>query len=128
MTIFNHWLYSFNLLILKRILLFLLNNLDRNQTDLHRFKPSSRAILINEQLNHLYLLQHKDMTGLESTSLFLSKLASLTKPYVTVSCHTAPTKGFIKLVFITFMDHIVTMPMYKFNFTSSFTVRIQFMM
>jgi hypothetical protein len=44
-------------------LLFLLNNLDRNQTDLHRFKPSSRAILINEQLNHLYLLQHKDMTG-----------------------------------------------------------------
>ena len=45
-------------------MLFLLNNLDRNQTDLHRFKPSSRAILINEQLNHLYLLQHKDMTGL----------------------------------------------------------------
>jgi len=34
--------------------------LDRNQTDLHRFKPSSRTALINEQLNPLKMLLYKD--------------------------------------------------------------------
>jgi len=38
-------------------------NLDRNQTDLHRFKPNSRAILKNEQFNHLNQFQLKAMTN-----------------------------------------------------------------
>lgn len=37
--------------------------LDRNQTDLHRFEPSSRDTLINEQLNPLKLLHLKDVSG-----------------------------------------------------------------
>jgi len=38
-------------------------NSDRNQTDLHRFKPNSRAILKNEQFNFLNQIQLKVMTN-----------------------------------------------------------------
>jgi hypothetical protein len=34
---------------------------DRNQTDLHRSKPSSRNILIDEQSNPMQKLHRKDM-------------------------------------------------------------------
>jgi len=38
-------------------------NSDRNQTDLHRFKPNSRAILKNEQFYLLHQIQRKEMTN-----------------------------------------------------------------
>ena len=38
-------------------------NSDRDKTDLHRFKPNSCVILIDEQSNHLLLLQNKDITN-----------------------------------------------------------------
>jgi len=37
--------------------------LDRNKTDLHRFKPSSRAFLFDEQSNPLKLLHLKEKTN-----------------------------------------------------------------
>ena len=37
--------------------------MDRDKTDLHRFKPNSCVILLDEQSNHLLLLQNKDMTN-----------------------------------------------------------------
>jgi len=40
--------------------LFLLNNTDRNKTDLHRFKPNSCTVLLVEQTNHSNLLQLVD--------------------------------------------------------------------
>jgi len=40
-----------------------MTNSDRNQTDLHRFKPNSRAILENEQFYPLNLIQLKEMTS-----------------------------------------------------------------
>jgi len=43
--------------------LILLRNLDRNKTGSRRFKPNSCAILINEQLNHKYFLQHWDIAS-----------------------------------------------------------------
>ena len=36
---------------------------DRNKTDLRRFKPNSCKILMNEQFNHLNLLQFKDISS-----------------------------------------------------------------
>jgi len=38
-------------------------NSDKNQTDLHRFEPNSRAVLINEQFNFLFFLQNKATTS-----------------------------------------------------------------
>jgi len=38
-------------------------NVDRNKTDLHRFKPNSCDVLINEQLNPLQLLHRKDTSN-----------------------------------------------------------------
>ena len=40
---------------------FLPHNLDRNKTGSRRFKPNSCIILINEQLNHLHILQCMDI-------------------------------------------------------------------
>jgi len=37
--------------------------LDRNQTDSHRSKPNSRAVLIDEQSNHLLQLHNKETTN-----------------------------------------------------------------
>ena len=36
-------------------------NLDRNKTGSRRFKPNSRTILMDEQSNHFYRLQQKEM-------------------------------------------------------------------
>ena len=44
-------------------ILYLLNNLDRNQTDSHRFEPNSRNILIGEQPNLCYQLQQQEMSS-----------------------------------------------------------------
>ena len=40
---------------------FLFNTVDRDQTVSQRFKPSSRIILISEQLNPWQLVHHQDM-------------------------------------------------------------------
>ncbi len=47
----------------RRKFFFLLNNSDRNKTDLRRFKPNSREILIDEQSNPFYKLQQKDISS-----------------------------------------------------------------
>ena len=49
----------FGLFILKTKCIFSVFNLDRMETDFHRFKPNSRIALINEQLNPLLQLQNK---------------------------------------------------------------------
>jgi len=58
----NNWLFFTDLFIQGKIMSNLLENLDRNKTDSHRFKPTSRNILIDEQSNHFYQLQQKDMS------------------------------------------------------------------
>jgi len=55
-----HRLFFTGLLILGKISHFSKFSSDRNKTDLHRFKPNSGTLLINEQFNHLHLLQRKD--------------------------------------------------------------------
>jgi len=58
--ILNNWLMFYGLLILIKHKLSLMKSLDRNKTDLHRFKPNSRTLLIDEQSNHLSVLPDKD--------------------------------------------------------------------
>ena len=41
----------FGLLIQESSCLWFYHSFDRNQTDLHRFKPNSRDVLLSEQLN-----------------------------------------------------------------------------
>ena len=54
-------LFLINLLILNVEKLLILRFIkDRNKTDLHRFKPNSRTLLIDEQSNHLSMLLDKD--------------------------------------------------------------------
>jgi len=55
-------LFLINLLILNIEKLLILRFIkDRNKTDSHRFKPSSRKTLIDEQSNHSNLLQLEDV-------------------------------------------------------------------
>jgi len=56
--------FCFPVFSYKENILFVLGvTLDRNQTVLQRFKPNSRANLINEQFNHLNQLQLMDLTS-----------------------------------------------------------------
>jgi len=58
--LFNHWLFLAGLLILGSIFKSFNDILDRNKTDLHRFKPNSCNALTNEQLDPRKLLHFQD--------------------------------------------------------------------
>jgi len=58
--ILKNRLIFYGLLILVKHKLSLLTYLDRNKTDLHRFKPNSCTFLIDEQSNLLLVLPSKD--------------------------------------------------------------------
>jgi len=63
MSFTNNMLLFSGLLIQGKCFVCLRITLDRNQTVLQRFKPNSRANLINEQFNHLNQLQLMDLTS-----------------------------------------------------------------